>query len=51
MISKKAPVEREQTTIRLPKDVYEEMKKRADKQGMTFNSFLLSVFRKYLEEL
>ena len=43
--------EREQTTIRLPRELKEKLQKESDRKGMDFNSFLLSVFHLYLESL
>lgn len=43
MESKRDTVEREQTTIRLPVDLKEEIQRRADKHEMSFNSYFLGV--------
>lgn len=31
------------TTIRMPKELHEKLKKEAEKQGMTLNGYLLSI--------
>lgn len=41
-------VEREQTTIRLPADLKEEIQKEADKQGQSFNTEVIILLRKAL---
>ena len=40
---------REQTTIRLPIELKEQIREEAMKKGMDFNSFVLSVFHQYVE--
>lgn len=41
-------MEREQTTIRLPKDIKEAIQRKADKEGQSFNTELIIVLRKGL---
>ena len=41
-------MEREQTTIRLPKDLKEQVQKQADELGFSFNGMLVSLIRKGL---
>ena len=48
MDKKKAPC-REQTTIRLPIELKEQLREEANKKGMDFNSFVLMVFHQYVE--
>lgn len=42
-------MEREQTTIRLPKDLKEEIQKRADEEYQSFNTKAIILLRKGLE--
>lgn len=41
---------REQTTIRLPKILKEEICKEADQAGLTFNQLVLMILRKWLKD-
>ncbi|MFP3154431.1 hypothetical protein LQZ18_08380 [Lachnospiraceae bacterium ZAX-1] len=51
MEKKKAPKgEREQTTIRLPEELKEEVQRQADKMGMGFNDFVLTILDKYVNQ-
>lgn len=43
-------MEREQTTIRLPKELKEEIQRRADKQGQSFNTMLIILAQRGLEQ-
>ncbi len=36
-------MEREQTTIRLPKELKEQIQRAADEEGISFNSFILKL--------
>ena len=42
-------MEREQTTIRLPKDLKEEVQRKADEMGISFNSAFIYFLQKGLE--
>ncbi len=42
-------MEREQTTIRLPTELKEEVQRQADEQGQSFNSEIIILLRKGLE--
>lgn len=42
-------MEREQTTIRLPKDLKEEIQRKADEEGQSFNSELIILIQKGLK--
>ena len=41
-------MEREQTTIRLPRDLKNQVQKQADEKGYSFNGMLISLIRKGL---
>lgn len=43
-------MEREQTTIRLTKEQKEEIQRRADEQGQSFNAMLIILLLKGLEQ-
>lgn len=42
--------EREQTTLRLPKDLKEELEKLAEEQGYTLNSFLIAIINEFFNK-
>ncbi|HBG1232791.1 TPA: Arc family DNA-binding protein [Clostridioides difficile] len=42
-------MEREQTTIRLPKELKEKLEKQAIKKGRSFNSTLLSILQEFIQ--
>ena len=53
MESKRDTVEREQTTIRLPVELKEELQKQAAEMGMSFNGFflwLIDIGRRHLPQ-
>lgn len=37
------------TTLRLPSELHKKLKEKAEKQGMTFNGFVLSILWKYVK--
>ncbi len=37
------------TTIRLPRELHRKLKEEAEKQGMTFNGFVLSLLWRYVK--
>lgn len=41
-------MEREQTTIRLPSDLKEEIQRQADSMGISFNAFILIILEKWI---
>lgn len=41
-------MEREQTTIRLPSDLKEEIQQQADSMGISFNAFILIILEKWI---
>lgn len=41
-------MEREQTTIRLPYDLKEQVQQKADKMGISFNEFVLLAINEYI---
>lgn len=41
-------MEREQTTIRLPADLKEQIQREADRLGIGFNAFILSILSEWL---
>lgn len=43
-------MEREQTTIRLPKALKEEIQRQADKMGISFNAMLIILVQQGLEK-
>ncbi len=43
-------MEREQTTIRLPKELKEEIQRQADEMGVSFNARLLMLIQKGIEK-
>ena len=43
-------MEREQTTIRLPKELKDEIQRKADQEGQSLNTMILILIRKALEE-
>lgn len=49
-IRQKVSVEREQVTIRLPVELREKIQGKADKEGQSFNTELILLIRKVLEE-
>ena len=42
-------MEREQTTIRLPADLKEEIQREADRKGMSFNMYILILLQRGLK--
>ncbi|HBF2809086.1 TPA: Arc family DNA-binding protein [Clostridioides difficile] len=42
-------MQREQTTIRLPKELKEKLEKQASKKGRSFNSILLSILQEFIQ--
>ena len=44
-------IEREQTTIRLPKDLKEKIQREADKRGDSFNGFVIVLLNKALKSI
>lgn len=44
-------LDREQTTIRLPRELKEEIQKQADKMGVSFNEYVLTAIIDYLNHL
>ena len=49
-IRQKVSVEREQVRIRLPVELREKIQGKADKEGQSFNTELILLIRKVLEE-
>lgn len=43
-------MEREQTTIRLPKELKDKIQRKADQEGQSLNTMILILIRKGLEE-
>ena len=43
-----SPMEREQTTIRLPADLKEQLQREADKRGFSFNGLVIEYLRRGL---
>ena len=41
-------LEKEQTTLRLPADLKEQLAREAEKQGMGFNALVLIIIQEYL---
>jgi len=41
-------MKREQTTIRLPKELKEELQREADRKGMGFNQLVLLIINRYV---
>ncbi len=44
-------MDREQTTIRLPKELKEEIQRQADEMGVSFNEYILIAINNYLNHL
>ena len=49
MDAKKLP-QREQTTIRLPAELKEQLQQEADKRGYSFNTLLLIIFKQAVNQ-
>lgn len=47
---KRKEVEKMVTTIRLPDELHQKLKKRAEKRGMTFNGYLLEILWRKADE-
>ncbi len=43
-----ADIKREQTTIRLPAEVKEELQREADKEGLAYNQLILIILKEWL---
>lgn len=46
---KKAPVAREQTTVRMPEELKDKVYKKANERGISFNAMLIIAIQKGLE--
>lgn len=49
-MNEKQKIEKEQMTIRFPKDLKNKIQEKADKEGQSFNSMLIILIQKSLEE-
>ena len=45
------PLEREQTTLRLPAELLEQLKQEAECKGTSFNALVLGVFDEYFKTI
>lgn len=41
-------VDREQTTIRLPADLKQQIQRRADEMGLSFNAFIMTAINEFI---
>lgn len=49
-IKQKDNIEREQTTIRLPAELKYKLRQEADKKGICFNQFILSILEQWFAQ-